>query len=113
MKKISIKKGKKEIAKSVPYMIGSEKGWGLMFSKKGKALLVADWEGKWISSIHTFFCAPLFVAWINSNKKVVDVKKTKPWRFYLPKKPAKFVFETTEMKTDLKEGDKITFDSIK
>jgi len=85
----------------------SEKGFGLMFAKKGNVLLEADWEGRYISSIHTFFCKPLLIAWLDSKMKVVDVKLTKPWRFYLPQKPAKYVFETTDLKTKIKVGNKI------
>ena len=108
METLTLKKGNKTIAKDIPVLKSDKAAWGLMFKKRGTALLTADWEGRWISSIHTFFCIPLLIAWINSKNKVVDVKKTKPWRFYVPKEPAKYVFETSKMNTKIKIGDKIT-----
>jgi uncharacterized membrane protein (UPF0127 family) len=108
MKIASLFKGRKLIAKGFKALDeSSERGWGLMFAKEGTALLVSDSEGIWSTAIHTFFCVPLVVAWINSKNKVVDVKITKPWRFYNPKKPAKYVFETTDLKTKIKVGDKV------
>lgn len=112
--KVNIKSKKKTIAKNVEFMDSSEKKTaGLMFAKKGKALLVADWEGVFSSSIHTMFCKPLLIAWINSKNVVVDVKKTRPWWFYFSKKPAKYVFETTNMKTKIKPGERIKIINLK
>lgn len=108
MKTTTLKNKNQTIAKDVVILRNDSAAWGLMFKKKGTALLVADWEGRWISSIHTFFCAPLLIAWINSKNKVVDVKKTRPWKYYVPKAPAKYVFETTDMKTNIKIGDRVT-----
>ena len=78
---------------------------GLMF-KKGSVLLKLEHESRIGSSIHTFFCKPLLVAWLDKSLKVVDVRKTKPFRFYMPKKPAKYVFETTNLKQNIKVGKK-------
>ena len=109
-KKVKLKKGNKIIANSVIYLDGViGKGIGMMFHKKGNVVLVAERESKANTSIHTFFCAPLLVAWINSKKVVVDVKETTPFWFYSPKNPAKYVFETTNMRIKIKIGDKIKF----
>lgn len=109
MKTVSLKKGRKLIAKNVELLEGSdETSKGLMFANKGTVILVAEWESRWSTLIHTFFCVPLLIAWINSKNIVIDVKKTRPWQFYFPKKPAKYVFETTNMNTKIKPGDRIT-----
>ncbi|MCD6575773.1 MAG: DUF192 domain-containing protein [Nanoarchaeota archaeon] len=79
---------------------------GLMF-RSGNVILKLDKEKRFGASIHTFFCKPLLVAWLDKNMKVVDVKKTKPFFFYLPKNPAKYVFETTNTKLNIKIGDKL------
>jgi uncharacterized membrane protein (UPF0127 family) len=109
METVSLKKGSRLIANNVELLESSdETSKGLMFANKGTVILVTEWEGRWSTLIHTFFCVPLLIAWINSKNIVVDVKKTMPWRFYLPKKPARYVFETTKMNTKIKIGDRIT-----
>lgn len=109
-KTIKLKKGNKTLASSVEFVDDYfGKGTGMMFRSKGKMVLAADEEGVLNTSIHTFFCAPLLVAWINTKNTAVDVKKTKPFGFYVSKKPAKYIFETTDMNTKIKIGDKIKF----
>jgi uncharacterized membrane protein (UPF0127 family) len=110
MKKVKLKKGNRTIATDVEFVENMfSKGIGMMFRKQGKMVLVADNEGTLTTSIHTFFCAPLLIAWIDSKNKVVDVKKTQPFWYYVPKKSAKYVFETTDLNTKIKPGDKIKF----
>jgi len=41
---------------------------------------------------------------------VVDLKIAKPWRFYSPKKEARYVLELPEKYLDkIKDGDKLVF----
>lgn len=114
MKNVSIKKGNKLIAKNVKVFETSEDvSRGLMFAKSGTVILTAKGEGQWSTFIHTFFCVPLLIAWINSKNVVVEVKQTKPWNFYFPKEPARYVFETSKLDTKIKKGDKIKIVSQK
>ena len=83
-----------------------EQTFGLMFKKKGDILMRLKSESIAFSSIHTFFCKPLLVAWLNKNLIVVDVKKTKPFWFYASKKPAMYVFETTNLKRKVRIGER-------
>ncbi len=108
MKRIKIKSGaKKYIGKNILLLEkASELSRGLMFKKNGTVLMKLKSEGTAASSIHTFFFKPLTVAWLNKNLVVVDVKKTKPFWFYAPKKPSKYVFETTNSKKKIKIGEK-------
>ncbi len=85
---------------------------GLMFKRKGTVLMELKRESRFDASIHTFFCKSLMVAWIDKNMKVVDIRKTTPFWFYLPKKPAKYVFETTNLNTKIKIGEKISISKI-
>ncbi len=107
MRFVKIKSGNKVISKKTKLL---ETHWehsvGLMFRKKGEVLMKLDSESKIMTTIHTFFCAPSIVAWLDKNLKVVDVKRTKPFWFYEPKKPAMYVFETTDLKKKIKIGEK-------
>ncbi|MDD5181991.1 MAG: DUF192 domain-containing protein [Candidatus Nanoarchaeia archaeon] len=108
--KVKLRKGNKVIASSVSYLdTPLKRGIGMMFKKTGAVVLVAGREGIAETAIHTFFCVPLFVAWISSRNIVINSKKTKPCHFYASPKPAKYVFETTNLKMNLKAGDKVSF----
>jgi len=108
--KLKLKKGNKTIASSVEFLDTTlGRGIGIMFRSSGNVLLVAKNENTIETAIHTFFCRPLLVAWINSEHKVVAVKKTIPFWFYSSPKPAKYVFETTNLKTKLSPGDRVRF----
>ena len=70
---------------------------GLMFSPKKNIILVAPRESKTHSSIHSFFVFyPFNAVFLNKNKEVVDHKRIAPFSMYTPKRPAKYVLETTE-----------------
>ncbi len=107
MKLINIKSKNKFVSRRAKLLESvSEQSKGLMFKNEGTVLMKLKSESKAMSSIHTFFCKPLLVAWLDKNLKVVDVKKTKPFWFYASKKPAKYVFETTNLKKKIKIGEK-------
>jgi len=107
MKSIKIRIGNKNIISNVKLLESQlEQSIGLMFKKKGNVMMKLRKESIPYSSIHTFFCKPLIVAWLNKNMKVVDVKKTKSFWFYSSKKPAMYIFETTNMRTEIKIGQK-------
>lgn len=88
---------------------------GLMFSKKlkkGRSLiLVDDFEPRFGSVIGMFFVFfPLDIIFLDSNKKVVDVRDAKPFQSYIaPKKSAKYAIEMNKGENILKIGDKVTF----
>ena len=107
MKSIKIKRGNVFVSKNAKLL---ESLWelasGLMFKRDGEVVLKLKSENKNMAAIHTFFCVPLIVAWLDKNLKVVDIKKAKPWNHYKPKKPAMYVFETTNMKKKIKIGEK-------
>jgi uncharacterized membrane protein (UPF0127 family) len=107
MKLIKIKSKDRFISKKAKLLkMASEQSVGLMFKKKGEVLMELASESKAMSSIHTFFCRPLIVAWLDKDMKVVDTLRTKPFWFYAPKKPAKYIFETTDSKKKIKIGEK-------
>jgi hypothetical protein len=71
---------------------------GLMFSKKPDYALIFELkkEGKLNASIHMLFVFfPIDVVYLNSEKKVVDIKlNLKPFALnYTPKKKAKYFIE--------------------
>ena len=60
------------------------------------------------SSIHTMFMRfEIDVYFIDENRKVFDKISLKPWKFYKPKKQAKYIVETKKGKLDLKIGDEL------
>ena len=60
------------------------------------------------SSIHTMFMRfEIDVYFIDKKKVVFDKATLKPWRFYKPKKSAKYILETKKNKLKLKIGDKL------
>jgi uncharacterized membrane protein (UPF0127 family) len=108
--RLKLKKGNKTIAHSVELLNTSlGRGVGMMFKTKGTVVLEVSHDSIIETAIHTFFCVHLFIAWINSKHKVVAVQKTVPFWFYSSPKPAKYIFETTDMDIKLKPGDKIRF----
>ncbi|MEA2037925.1 MAG: DUF192 domain-containing protein [Nanoarchaeota archaeon] len=89
------------------------KSLGLMFSKIGKSL-VFIFDKEKIISLHMFFVFyPIDVLFLDRNKKIVEIKENfKPFKFYLPKKRAKFVVELPYgivKKTRTQIGDIISF----
>lgn len=62
------------------------------------------------SSIHTMFMRfAIDVYFIDENKKIFDKTSLNPWKFYRPKKQAKFILETEKNKLNLKIGDCLDF----
>ena len=88
-----------------------------MFSKSLKyneALLIINNRESMIDSIaHMFFVFyPIAIIWLDSSKKVVDIKtRARPFTpFIKPKKPAKYILELPVGKAELiKIGDKLSF----
>ena len=108
MKSILVNTGRQKVKANL-LETPSELSRGLMF-KSGNVILKLNKESKINASIHTFFCKPLLVVWLDKNKKVVDKKKTFPFWFYTPKKPAMYVFETTRL--NLKIGKKFSWKDL-
>ena len=66
-----------------------------MFSKKTNKALMFDFKKEKIISLHMLFVFyPIDVLFLNKDKKVVEIKENlKPFRFYTPKKKARYVVE--------------------
>lgn len=93
---------------------------GLLFTKSSDLVLVSPCEDIASSTIHMFLMTySLDVIWLDSEKKVVDVKKRIPpfnplkpstWKIYRPKEKAKYIIELGEGNAkDTEIGDKISF----
>ena len=62
------------------------------------------------SSIHSMFMRfEIDVYFIDENGTVFEKASLKPWRFYRPKKQAKYILETEKDRLKLKIGDKLDF----
>lgn len=62
------------------------------------------------SSIHTFFMRfEIDVYFLNEKKYIFEKTSLKPWKFYKPKKQAKYILETRKNKLKLKIGDCLDF----
>ncbi len=60
------------------------------------------------SSIHTMFMRfAIDIYFIDENKTIYDKVTLRPWRFYKPKKQAKYILETRKNRLKLKIGDKL------
>jgi uncharacterized membrane protein (UPF0127 family) len=88
---------------------------GLMFRKKldHAFVFLLSRETRTDACIHSFFVSfPFDAVFLDSKKRVVDFATIKPWRFYMPKKPAKYIVELPEgtiKKTKIKIGRKLPF----
>ena len=77
---------------------------GLMFSKKKNLIFIFPKE-KRISLHMLFVFFPIWVVYLDKNKKTVDIRKLYPFiSFIYPKQKAKYVLELTE-KPKIKIGD--------
>ncbi|WP_292846100.1 DUF192 domain-containing protein [Methanobrevibacter sp.] len=62
------------------------------------------------SSIHTMFMRfEIDVYFMDENKIIFEKAILKPWKFYRPKKQARYILETKKNKLKLKIGDKLDF----
>ena len=62
------------------------------------------------SSIHTMFMRfEIDIYFIDKNGVIFDKVTLRPWKFYKPKKQAKYIIETEKNKLNLKIGDKLDF----
>lgn len=71
---------------------------GFMFRRRLKhgerLILVEKRQGRLNTAIHMLAVfMPLGVLWIDAQGLVVDKRIARPWRFYLPAAPAKYVLE--------------------
>ncbi len=85
---------------------------GLSFTGKKNMLFTMDYEYRWPFWMFGVWYS-LCIAFLDKDKKVVDVKNAKPlsldprtWRTYTPRKPAKYVFETP-FDLKIKVGDRL------
>ncbi len=67
----------KELEFSVKKVKGIKKFIGLMFNKKGKALLF-EFKKETRQPIHSFFCPDFLAIWINKEGKIIDYKFVVP-----------------------------------
>ena len=79
---------------------------GLMFKKNFEnGLLFTNLTD---SSIHTLFMRfEIDVYFMNENKIIFEKTTLKPWRFYKPKKQAKYILETKKDKLKMEIGDEL------
>jgi len=84
------------------------KARGLMFSRKKNLVFVFEEEKR--IGLHMFFVFfPIDVLFLDSKKKVVEIKRNfRPFSFYTSKEKAKYVVELSE-KYNFKLGDKVNF----
>ena len=86
------------------------KAVGFMFSRKDDDKgLVFVFEKEQIVPLHMLFVFfPIDVMFLDKNKKVVEITKLRPWKFYTPKNKAKYIVEVLDAK-NTKVGDVIEF----
>ncbi len=86
---------------------------GLMFTKTHKTIIF-PFKRECRQHLHTFFVFyPIDLVFINSSKKVVEIKKNlKPFSYYNSKNKAQYVIECSQGTVDkarIKVGDRISF----
>lgn len=81
---------------------------GLMLKKDfTEALLFTNLKD---SSVHTHFMRfEIDIYFLDENMIVFEKITLKPWKFYKPKKQARYILETKKNKLKLKIGDKLEF----
>ena len=87
---------------------------GLMFKKNARVPLLFEIperiNKKERSSIHSFFMRfEIVLVFIDKSNAVYEISELKPWNYYVPKKPAKYIveFDRREFNDCLKIGDEI------
>ena len=67
---------------------------GLMFQKPKEIMLEFPCEGMW--AVHTWFMRfPIDLTYLDKDREIVEVKKNvRPWRYYKPRKKAKYLIES-------------------
>ena len=87
------------------------KAKGLMFTRKRKDLgIILDFHEEKRLTLHMIFVFyPIDVLFLDSSKKVVEMKKAlKPFTFYKNKKKARYVIELSQGRlSETQVGDKI------
>jgi len=71
---------------------------GIMLRKKFKPLLF-DFgrEATRPNAIHSLFCPPFWAVWMDERKRVIEVRRVKPWLGWIePRKPARYLIETAD-----------------
>ena len=110
---ITLKKSNKKIAKiRIANTFFSR--LGLMFKKNAKDPLLFEIpkriNKKERSSIHSFFMRfDMVLVFSDESHMVYEIAELKPWNYYIPKKPAKYIveFDKREFNDCLKIGDEI------
>ncbi len=87
---------------------------GLMFKKHAKTPLLFEIpksDNRKRSAIHTCFMRfEITIVFIGFDNKIFEIANLKPWKFYTPQKPAKYVIEFNKndfYNYDLKVDDEI------
>ena len=85
----------KKISLEIKECKGIHKFLGLMFSRREKAsALLFDFGKPTQIVIHSLFCTEFIGIWIDSDGKVVEIKRVKPWKLSIkPKKPFRKLIE--------------------
>ena len=84
-----------------------------MLPREEGLLLVQRSDSRLEAAIHMIgVFTDLAVVWINSSKKVVDVRLARRWRpLYVPRRPARYVLEIApERMQDFTIGDEVDFE---
>lgn len=75
------------------------RGWkkflGIMFKPRLREPLLFDFEreGTFSNSIHSAFCIAFDAIFLDSGKKIVEVRRVRPFRFVVPKKKCRYLIE--------------------
>ena len=71
-------------------------------------------EGRWNTAIHMWFVfQPLGVIWLNAERLVVDLRVAQPWRWYVPRRPARYVLEgSPALVGEFAVGDTVVFENV-
>lgn len=80
---------------------------------EGGLLMIHGVESRANAAIHMFFVGmDLGVLWLDSSRKIVDIKLAKSWQpFYTPASPAKYILEIhPERLAEFKLGDILNFE---
>lgn len=89
---------------------------GLMFKRNIDCALVfvLPIESRINAALHSMFMfEPIDVLFLDSKKEVVDTTTLFPWRFYMPKRKAKYVVEMPQgiiEKFNIRIGQKVDWD---
>ncbi|MCX6767538.1 MAG: DUF192 domain-containing protein [Candidatus Micrarchaeota archaeon] len=108
---MEIRVGKKKLWRAEPAGSVLKKAVGIMFREKKFAPVFFEFaaEARAANSIHSLFCPEFDAVFLDAGRKVVEIRRVKPFSFVTPSKPAKYLIEVPAGLAKVKAGARLSW----